>query len=176
MIVHADTNDIAKEKNLLDNIKKIVKQGGLRPLQPPVPLPATRRAQRVNDEPVKVLNLLFFVYFIFEMRWKFQKTAFFHFWAKAMLFYLTHSAQEYFEKLAFKKQNKRRNFKRLYLKRQGEFRVKTNIFRKLIHFSLKSLVFCTLYRRGYTAGGFAPYNPRCLCQRFAGLKELMMSQ
>ena len=36
----------------------------LRPLKPLVPLPAARRAQRVNDEPVNVLNLLFFVYFI----------------------------------------------------------------------------------------------------------------
>ena len=36
----------------------------LRPLQPPVPLPAARRTERVNAEPVKVLNLLCFVYFI----------------------------------------------------------------------------------------------------------------
>ena len=82
MIVHADTNDIAKEKNLLDNIKKIVKQGGLRPLQPPVPLPATRRAQRVNDEPVKVLNLLFFVYFIWKWGETFEKLHFFSFGPK----------------------------------------------------------------------------------------------
>ena len=43
---------------------------GLCLLQPPVPLPAARRAQRVIDEPVKVLNFLFFVYFI----WKWGET------------------------------------------------------------------------------------------------------
>ena len=48
--------------------------------------------------------------------------------------HLTHSVPEYFRKLAFKK-NKRSNFKRLYLKRWGEFRFKTNILRTLIQFS-----------------------------------------
>ena len=38
------------------------------------------------------------------------------------------------------------------------------------------VIFCTLYPRGYTAGDSAHYNPRCRCQRLAGLKELMMSQ
>ena len=52
-------------------------------------------------------------------------------------FFLTHSAREYFEKLAFKKTNKKRNFKRLYLKSQGQFRVEINIFRKFIKFPLK---------------------------------------
>ena len=38
---------------------------GLRPLQPTVfLLPAGRRAQSVNDEPVKDLNLVIFVNFI----------------------------------------------------------------------------------------------------------------
>ena len=35
------------------------------------------------------------------------------------------------------KRNKKRNFKRLYLKSYGEFRVKTNIFKKFIQFSSK---------------------------------------
>ena len=88
--------------------------GGLYALQPPVPLPAARRAQRVNDEPVKVLNLLFFVYFIWKWGETFEKLHFFTFGAK-QCFYLTHSTQEYFEKLAFEK-NTKFNFKRLYLK------------------------------------------------------------
>ena len=29
-----------------------------------------------------------------------------------------------------------------------------------------------LYPRGYTAGESTPFNPRCRCQRLAGLKEL----
>ena len=53
---------------------------------------------------------------------------------------LTHSAGEYFEKVAFKK-NKKRNFKRLYLKSQGQFRVQTNIFRNFIQFSSKQSSF-----------------------------------
>ena len=40
----------------------------------------------------------------------------------------------------------------------------------------KLFVFCTLYPRGYTAGGSAPYNFWCRCQKLASLKELMMSQ
>ena len=35
---------------------------------------------RVIDEPVRVLNLLFFCLFHMEMRKNFRKTAFFHFW------------------------------------------------------------------------------------------------
>ena len=50
--------------------------------------------------------------------------------------YLTHSAREYFEKVAFKK-SKKRNFERLYLKNWDEFKFKTNMFWKLIQFSFK---------------------------------------
>ena len=58
---------------------------GLRPLQPPVQLPGAHRAQRVNDEPVKVLDLLFCVYFIWKLGETLEKLHFFHFWTKAML-------------------------------------------------------------------------------------------
>ena len=40
------------------------------------------------------------------------------------------------------------------------------------NFLQNSVIFCTFYLRGYTAGVSAPYNPRCRCQRFVGLKEL----
>ena len=43
-------------------------------------------------------------------------------------------------------------------------------------FLQNSVVFCTLYPRGYTAGAFAPYKPRCCCQWFAALKELLMKK
>ena len=43
-------------------------------------------------------------------------------------------------------------------------------------FLQNSVVFCTLYPRGYTAGAFAPYKPRCCCQWLAALKELLMKK
>ena len=70
-------------------------QGALPPKTPDA-------AQRVNDEPVKILNLLFFYLFLLEMSKYNQKTAIFPFGPKKC-FYLIHSALEYFEKLAFKK-------------------------------------------------------------------------
>ena len=148
---------------------------GLRPLQPPVLLPVVRAAQRVNDEPVKVLNWLFYVYFFRNLAETFKKLQFLTFGPKQCS-YLTHSATEYFEKLALIKKTKKRNFKRLYLKSQREFRVKTKIFRKFFQFSSKKRCFCTLYPRGYTGGGSAPYKYRCCCQWLVGLKELMMNQ
>ena len=77
-------------------------------------LPLTRRAQRVNDQAVKDLNLLFFIYFIWKWGEIFEKLHFFTF-RPNQCFYLTHSAREYFVKLAFKK-NKKYNFNQLYLK------------------------------------------------------------
>ena len=110
-----------------------------RPLRPLVPLPGPRGAKTVNHEPVKVLILLFFTSFFWEWAESFEKLQFFAFGPK-QCFYLTHTARVYFEKLAFKK-NKKCSFKRLYLKRYDEFRVKTNIFRKFIQFSFKQGVF-----------------------------------
>ena len=108
----------------------------LRPLQPPVPLPAARRNERVNDEPVKVA--LFYL-FLLKMSRNFEKLQFFSF-GLTQCFYLTHSVREYFEKLALKK-NKKCSFKRLHFKSYDEFRVKINIFRKFIQFSFKQDVF-----------------------------------
>ena len=108
---------------------------GLRPLQPPVSLPAAWRAQKVNDEPVKVFNLLFFINFFRKWAETLEKLRFFSSRPK-QYFYLTHSACEYSEKLALKK-NKYGNFKRLYLKSYSKFRVKTSVFRKFIQFSSK---------------------------------------
>ena len=79
---------------------------GLRPLQPPVQLPGARRAQRVNDEPVKVLDLLFCVCFIWKLGETLEKLHFFTFGPK-QCFYVTHSALEYFEKLALKKKQQK---------------------------------------------------------------------
>ena len=64
---------------------------GLLPLQSLVQLPSARRAQRVNDEPVKVLNLPYFVYFIWKWGETLQNLRFFHFWTKAMLLLISHA-------------------------------------------------------------------------------------
>ena len=64
--------------------------------------------------------------------WSFE----YFFFGPKQCFYLTHSAWEYFEKLLFKT-NKKRNFKRLYLKGWGKFRITTKIFRKFIQLFLK---------------------------------------
>ena len=46
-------------------------------------MPAPRQGQRVNDEPGKMLNLLFFISFGNELK-LYQQTAIFHLSAKAM--------------------------------------------------------------------------------------------
>ena len=69
---------------------------GLQPLQPPVPLmPAGHWRQKVKDEAVKDLNLLFFVNFILKEGESFEKLDLLNFAPKKCA-YLTLSAQEYF--------------------------------------------------------------------------------
>ena len=77
----------------------------------------------------------FFIYFFLKWEGTFEKLQFASFGPKQR-FYLTHSSQEYFEKLTFKR-NKKRKFKRFYLKSSDNFRFQKNIFTKLIQFSLK---------------------------------------
>ena len=84
------------------NLKLFIR---LRALQPPVPMPAARGAQRVNDEAVKILNLLSFVYFSWKWGETFEKLQFFTFGPKQCC-HLNHSAPEYLEKLAIKKKQK----------------------------------------------------------------------
>ena len=109
------------------------------PLQALVPLPATRQAQTVNDEPIKVMNLLFFIYFI----WKWGETL------ENCIFSLLDQSNAFTEPIQPENTLKnwylkeKHNFKQLYLKSLGQFRVKTNIFSKSIQFSLKQS--CFLY-------------------------------
>ena len=63
----------SKQGCFLHALPTWVQRRGLRPLDRLVLLLVARQAQNVNGEPVKVLNLLFFVYFIF------------YFWTKEML-------------------------------------------------------------------------------------------
>ena len=151
---------------------------GLSPLQPPVSLPAAWRAQKVNDEPVKVFNLLFFINFFRKWAETLEKLRFFSFGPK-QCFYLTHSACEYSEKLALKK-NKYGNFKRLYLKSYSKFRGKTSIFRKFIQFSSKqsgfsSVVFLHALPTWVQVRGLRFLQLRCRCQQLAGFEELRIS-
>ena len=103
-----------------------------------------RRAQRVNDEPVKVLNLLFFVYFIWKWGETLEKLHFFTFGPK-QCFYLTHSVREYFEKLALKKNDGANNIQ--------------TFSESPFNFLQNRVVFCTLHPRGYTAGGLRTLQP-----------------
>ena len=68
-------------------------------------MPPARRAQRVNDEAVKDLSLLFFIYFIWKWEETFEKLHFITFRPK-QCFYLTHSSREYFLELGLKKKQK----------------------------------------------------------------------
>ena len=124
----------------------------LRPLQPPVLLSSICRDERVNDEPVKVLNLLFF-YFISKWRKTCQKL------------YL-------FEKLAFKKNNGTPTG----CKAWANLESKQTFSESSFNFLQNSVVFCTLYSGGYTLRSSTPYNPRCNYHQLAEMRELTMSQ
>ena len=52
-----------KEGGFLHALPTLVDRKGLHFLQTLVPMPVVHLAEKVNDEPVKVLNLLFFMYF-----------------------------------------------------------------------------------------------------------------
>ena len=71
------------------------------------------------------------------MRRNFLIATFFHFWPKAMLL-LNPFSMRILPKIGIKRKRKMHLlFKRLHVKSQGEFSVKTNIFRKFIQFSEK---------------------------------------
>ena len=89
-------------------------------------------------------------------------------------FLLTHSAREYFEKLAFKKKTKNSALNGCISKARANSELKLIFSESSFNFLQNRVVFCTLYPRGHTAGGFAPYKPRCRCQQLAGLKELIL--
>ena len=88
---------------------------------------------------------------------------------------LTHSAPEYFEKLAFKK-NKNATLNGCISKAKAKSESKLTFSENCFNFLQNKVVFCKLYPRGYTARGYVPYNPWCCCQRLTEPKELMMSQ
>ena len=151
----------SKQSYFLIALPTLVNGRGLRPLRSLVLLPSACGFQRVNDEPEKVLKSLFFVYFWFSlMSGIFQQTAIFYFGQK-QCFYLTHSAREYFEDLPTKKKQKN-NFKRLYLQKLREIRVRTKIFWKFIQtFFIHSIRFIKLPTWVH-GRGCVPYNPHCL--------------
>ena len=98
---------------------------GFCPLQPPVTLRVAHRAQKVNDEPVS-FEFALFINFFWKWAETFEKLQFFTFGPK-QCFYLTHSAQEYSQNLAFK-EKKPRNLKRLYLRAFIQFYSKQGCF------------------------------------------------
>ena len=97
------------------------------------------------------------------------------FYLMTFLFYqhpLTHSAREYFEKLALKKTTKNATLNGCISKARANSESKLTFSESSLNFLQNRVVFCTLYPHEYTAGGSASYNPWCRCQRLAGLKEL----
>ena len=145
----------------------------LRPLQLLVPLSSACRDERVNYQPVKVLNLLLFLYFILKWRKTFEKLHFFLSGPK-QCFYLTHSAREVFKILAFKKQNGTSNG---CISKPGAISVlKLTFSESSFNYLQNSVVFCTLYPGGYTLRSSTPYNTRCNYHQLAEMRELTMSQ
>ena len=90
-------------------------------------------------------------------------------------FSLTHSAREDFEKLAFKK-TKNATLNSFIANARANSESKLTFSESSFNFLQIIVVFCTLYPRGYTTGGCAPYKSQYHCQQLARLKQLMMSQ
>ena len=130
---------------------------GLGPLQPPVLLPVVRAAQRVNDEPVKVLNLLFFVYLLRNLAETFEKLQFLTFGPK-QCFYLTHSATEYFEKLAFTKKKKNATLNGCISKARASSESKLKFLEISFNFLQNSVVFARSTHVGTREGALPPTN------------------
>ena len=141
--------------------------------KPSLLLQVVRRAQRVNDEPVKDVNLLFFVYFIWKLGENFWKLHFFTFGPK-QCFYLTHSVRESFQKLAFQKKTKNATLNGCVSKDRANYETILTFSESSFNFLQNKVVFCTLYSRRYTAGSSSPLNFWCCSQRLAVLKELMI--
>ena len=156
---------------VLQKLERIQSQNNreLRPLQPPVPLPAARQAERVNDEPVKVLDLLLFLYFIWKWGETFEKLHFSTFSPKKW-FYLTYSAGEYFEKLALKK-TENATLNCFISKARANSESKLTFSESSFNFLQNKVAFCTLFTRVHDRG----LRPRCRCQWLVVLKELNYS-
>ena len=67
--------------------------------------------------------------------------------------------------MAFKKETKNGNLNGCIWKARVNSEPKLTFSESSFNFLLNIVVFCTLQPLGYTAGGSAPYNPRCHCQR-----------
>ena len=106
------------------------------------------------------------------MRRNFRKTAFFHFWTKAMLWLNPFSPGIHW-KIDIKQKTKNATSNGCISKARANSELKLRFSERPFNLLQKRGFFCTLYPRGYTAGGSTPYNPQCRCQWLAGLKELM---
>ena len=127
-----------------------------------------KRVQRVNDEPGKILNLLFFAYLFGKWAETFNKLQFFTFGQKQCL-YFTHSTLQYFEKLTLKKKQKK-NLNGYISKTRTNLDSKPIFSESSFNFLQNSIIFCKIYPRGYSTT--TPYNPQRRWQRLASLKEL----
>ena len=83
------------------------------------------------------------------------------------------STLKYFEKLALKqKKKKRATLNGCIWKATVNSESKLTFYASSFNFLQNTVVFCTLYPRGYTTGGSFPYSSWCHCQRLAELKDL----
>ena len=168
------SNFFSKKCCLFDVLTRWVNSRGLHPLQPVVQPPASRRTKRVNGEEVRDFNLLFFVYFICKWRGNFEKLHFFTLRPK-QFFYLTHSAREYFEKLAFEKKGKNETLDGS-ISKIGEN--SENYYFQKFHsiLSKKRLFFVRSNHMSTELRVLPAYNARWCYQRRDELKELMLRQ
>ena len=107
----------------------------------------------------------------------FQKNAIFHLWVKAMPL-LKPFGPKILWKIDVNKKTKSNILNDHISKTRTNSEWKLKFSESSFNLLQNSVYFCSLYPRGYTAGGSTLYNPHCCCQRFAGLKGkgLMMSQ
>ena len=119
----------SRKAAFLYTVHMLVHEKELHSQKPEVRLPAACGAQTVNDESVKVLNFLFFIYFTWKREETFKKLQLFTVRPK-QCFYLTNGIPEYFEKAANNSESK------------------LAFSESSFNFLQKRLVLCTLYPCG----------------------------
>ena len=139
---------------------------GLRPLQRPVRMPAARLAERVNDEPVKVICSL--LPLSFENEQKISKIC-----AFTEPIQPGNTLKNWYLR---KTEKATSTLNGCISKASANSKSKLTFSESSFNFLWNSEVFCTFYLRGYTGVGSTPEHPQWRCQQLAALRELMMSQ
>ena len=104
---------------------------------------------------------------------KFQKIAISHLWAKLISLLNLFSPAMLWKTDIKKKTTKKATLNDHIWKNKTNLESRQRFSESSFNLLQNNIIFCTLYLRGYTAGRFAPNNPRLHCQRFAELKRLI---